>query len=514
MRLTSKLVTYIIICTGVIVIPAVMFLSKKQNETLMAQAHIQARTLYKMVIITRQWVAENKDRVDPDPAIVTKEIGSYAAVMSDFRIKLTSHKLMNMDNKPDPFEKRGLDALLKGDREYQEILTNENNKKVYRYMAPLFVNKTCLNCHTENYKVGEIRGGVSITVALKNIEENISKNNKVFYSVGILTFISIIVLVSIFVRQVVLRHIRVLTESASSFMAGDYSVRTNIKSKDEIEELSNAFDNMSENIQKNDELMKEKLNEAVGKYVDILEELKEKNVQLESVSKLKTDILDSVSHEIRTPLTKILSFTELLEDRNIFENEEQRKKSMQAIKRNAKNLNHLFNEIITLSRLEHGNYNYHLNTVRPHHMIKDCLKNFESDIETKKLNVDFLVPEDFTICVDTEGLHLVLNNLIGNAVKYNCEEGSLEVNYFEDEKYKGLIFKDSGVGIPDDDIDKITRRFFRSSNVKRDYSGTGLGLSIVLRVLQDHNAVMEVKSIEGEFTEFKVKFPKRLSCDK
>ena len=94
----------------------------------------------------------------------------------------------------------------------------------------------------------------------------------------------------------------------------------------------------------------------------------------------------------------------------------------------------------------------------------------------------------------------MVNNLISNSIKYNKENGAIEISAEEKDEKIILSFYDTGIGIPGDKIQKITQRFYRVENIKKKYTGSGLGLSIVKRIIDDLNGELEIKSKEGSFT--------------
>ncbi|WP_265821694.1 ATP-binding protein [Geovibrio ferrireducens] len=507
MRLTLKLITNIVIVTVIFVVLSTMFLWQRQKEIIIEQAHIQAKTLFEMILITRQWVAENRNDVRPVPAVVTKELSKYAGVMSRFRFHITSTSLINPENAPDEFEVRALTALAGGKAEYDETI-EEGKNKIYRYMAPLYINEACLECHIyQGYTVGDLRGGISVSVPLDEIEASIDRNNRFFYMAGIVTFLGIVITISILVRRLVLTKLDILADAASSFKSGDYTRSVDIDTDDEIEELAEAFNLMRESILQNEDNLKRRLKDVTGKYVMLVNELEHKNDELRSVNSFKTEILDSISHEIRTPLTKILAYSELLLKPELENDVNLRYKSAETIRKSSKALNRLFNEIITLSRLEHKQHDYHFAPVKIASMFEETLAFFEQDIKEKKLRLSADIPENLVVCVDADVFKYLIDNLLSNAIKFNRQEGELSVRAFRKDGWAYFTVRDTGCGIPQHEIENVKKRFYRASNVKKDYPGTGLGLSIVNRVVHAHKGSLEIESELGEYTEFRVILP-------
>ncbi|PLX66637.1 MAG: histidine kinase [Denitrovibrio sp.] len=514
MKLTAKLIFSITIVSIVIISATINFFWVSQRQLLLQQAHAQAKTLFEMLVVTRQWVAENRDSIKPVPAVATKELSEYAKVMTDFRFHITSDILINPENAPDDFEKDAMAMFRKDAREYSEI-TTVKKEKYYRYMAPLYVNEACLECHEyQGYKSGDLRGGISIMLPLKDLEQALAQNNRNYYMIAFLSFIGILVTMTMLMKALVLKNVDKLTAAASSYKTGDFSEKLVMKTSDEIQELAEAFEIMRQSIVENEDRLKEELKRVTGQYQTVMEELKERNKELKSVNLFKTDILDSLSHELRTPLTKIIAFSNLLMQENVESDTEVKSKSLDAINRSAKLLNTLFNEIITLSRLESKQYTYHFIPVEIYKLTSEIIELFEKEISDKELDVTIEMPKDIVICVDGESFRHVITNLLTNAIKFSTPGGKINFSYYIEGDYKVLEVKDTGVGIPEDEIGKITERFFRGSNVKREYSGTGLGLSIVNRIIDGHNGKFEIKSSLGQGSVFKLLIPIDLECSK
>ena len=185
------------------------------------QAKTEARALFHSIVITRKWNAvhggvyvekkagmiSNPYLDDPDitstdgrvftkknPALMTREISAYAEQEGLFRFNITSLKPLNPDNRPDAFEERALTLFEQGEKEaFQSEM--QKGKMVFRYMAPLFVDKECLTCHAiQGYRMGQVRGGISVTFDVKDIKKIQDTYTYIFIAFG---FFSISVLLCI-----------------------------------------------------------------------------------------------------------------------------------------------------------------------------------------------------------------------------------------------------------------------------------------------------------------------------
>ena len=514
MRLMSKIILIICIVVSIVSIPAITLLWKNQQKTVREQAHIRAQAIYQMIVVTRQWLADNREAVDPVPAVVTKELAKYADHMATFKFHITSDRLVNPENAPNNFEKYALkkienDNLL----EYADVHIDDNKNKFYRYAAPLYINQSCLACHdNQDYRIDNVRGLISIEFPLEEMENSIASSNKITSYAVIIGLIILIVSISFSIYMLVIRHLRTLQKAADAMRLG-IREETNIETDDEIENLSLAFDQMSLQIVNNEEILKSNLQQAVSKYIDLVKELELKNEKLDSLNKLKSDLLDSVAHEIRTPLTKILSYSELLNDERVLRQSDMREKFTLALKHNVNVLKNMFNDIITLSRLEHDQHTYHHIPIQIEYLIQDLIYNNEIDIISKNLQIMQHI-EPYTINVDGETFSIAISNILSNAIKYSKENGVIEINGRKENNNYILTFKDYGIGITQEDILKLFERFHRGANAKKEYPGTGLGLSIVSRIIKAHKGNIEIQSELNKYTIVTVTIPLINDCNK
>ncbi|HET6364445.1 MAG TPA: DUF3365 domain-containing protein, partial [Nitrospirota bacterium] len=165
---------------------------------------IQARVVFNTILLTRKWNAnyggvyvEKKEGVesspylkDPDvrtidgrvftkrnPALMTREISEFAEKESLFKFHLTSLKLLNPHNQSDEFEAQALRMFERGEKSEVGRVEQINNRSYFRYMAPLYVEDECLQCHREqNYNLGDVRGGISITFDIEDIQHKLKQN--------------------------------------------------------------------------------------------------------------------------------------------------------------------------------------------------------------------------------------------------------------------------------------------------------------------------------------------------
>lgn len=221
---------------------------------------------------------------------------------------------------------------------------------------------------------------------------------------------------------------------------------------------------------------------------------------------LRREFSANVSHELKTPLMSISGYAELIENGMV--RSEDIPEFAGRIHQEANRLTALVQDIIQLSKLEEGNGEFPVEEVNLYEMTCDIIKNLEHAAGKKKVEV-FLTGEPLKICGVRHILFEMLYNLMDNGIKYNVENGWLQVELWESRDKIFWQVKDSGIGIAREDQERIFERFYRvDKSHSRQTGGTGLGLSIVKHGALMHNANIRTESQPGEGTTITLEFPK------
>ena len=227
---------------------------------------------------------------------------------------------------------------------------------------------------------------------------------------------------------------------------------------------------------------------------------------LTELNKAKTVFFSNISHEFRTPLTLMLCpLEELISNKNISSSVQE---SLLVTHRNALRMQKLVNNLLDFSRIEAGKINATYEPVNLSSFTIDLASTFRSAIE--KEGIQFVVDCSLLskeVWIDRDMWEKVVINLLSNAYKYTFK-GQILVRLRESEGLINLIVKDTGVGIPDSDLEKIFERFHRVEPVMgRTLEGTGIGLSLVKELVKLHDGSISVESKLNEGTQFTVRLP-------
>lgn len=237
-------------------------------------------------------------------------------------------------------------------------------------------------------------------------------------------------------------------------------------------------------------------------------ELEMQKVQIDEANRLKSEFLSSMSHELRTPLNAVIALTSVLSKRLKDKIPTEEYSFLDIIERNGKSLLALINDILDLSRIEAGKTEIQYRIFSLKEEVDSILLTFRTQAETKNIilqnNIGTDIPQ---ITTDLNMCQHILQNLIGNAVKFT-DNGSVEISALLVDNKVHVSIKDTGIGIPKDQIPNIFEEFRQVDGTSsRRHEGTGLGLAIVDRYCRLIDAEMEVESELGEGSIFTMILP-------
>lgn len=504
-------------------------ISLRHEELVMEQMKIQAKALFEQIVITRRWIADHggvyveklpwveanpylktpqmtdvggKKYVKENPAMVTKQLSKYAQRDKLYSFHITSLKLMNPDNAPDAFEKTALQAFdEKKIREMSKVEKIEGSH-FFRYIAPLYVEAACLECHSDQgYKIGDIRGAISISVPMEYAFSVINSDRRNMVIGGLLMVMALMLVLFVITGRLVLTPVRKIRNFMTDFSKTGNPGFPVLQTGDEIEDLSRSFLEMAQSIDGYHSRLQEKIGAATN-------ELKEKNEALLKLNRGKSDFIAKISHELRTPLTSIRGAMDYLYVKmNVWEKTEGGEDIavfFEVIKKNADRLIRLVNNMLDFERIELGALEMRFAELNLRDVFREIITGFRSEALQKNVELR-LEGGDILAVADEDRIRQVMINLISNALNFSPETSEITVVLKDegDKVYAGVT--DRGCGIAEGEEEKIFGQFY-SRGTK---NGTGLGLAICKGIIEAHNGEIGLESGTGRGSCFYFRIPKR-----
>lgn len=330
---------------------------------------------------------------------------------------------------------------------------------------------------------GVIIGKLSLGVSIESIREQLNSTKKNFLIIVFVLFIIGSVLIYSF-SQFITNSLRSVVESALIITSGDLSHRASVGSQDEIGHLAAAFNTMVDNLQK-----------AL---------IKERDMRI-----LKTRFVNTISHEFRTPLTGITISAEIIEHYDEILSKDQKLQEIHKIKNRVNELTDLMDDFLLHSTVETLRDFFSITPINFRQILEHSIDDIRRIAQDEEITLNVhLTEQDFIIDGDANILHYVCSSLLSNAVKFSHRGSSINVSlaYAPEQESLALTIEDSGIGIPESDIDFIFTQFYRGSNTA-EIPGTGIGLSISKEFIDLHHGTISAQSTLHHGSTFTVIIP-------
>lgn len=242
-----------------------------------------------------------------------------------------------------------------------------------------------------------------------------------------------------------------------------------------------------------------------GQTVGMVSVLSDISKQKE-LDRLKTNFVSSVTHELRTPLVAIDKSISLILTKSAGEISPTQEEFLSIAQRNIKRLSNLINDLLDLSKLEAGKMEIKAKPTLIEYVVNESVETLKNWSKTKSISIEKKIEEGIgEVNIDPDRIIQVLNNLIGNAIKFTPNNGNIIVSVSSHNEGKEAVFtvEDNGLGIAKEDLPKIFNKFYQAGErVASDINGTGIGLSIVREIVQLHGGKIWVESEKGQGARF------------
>jgi len=229
--------------------------------------------------------------------------------------------------------------------------------------------------------------------------------------------------------------------------------------------------------------------------------------ELAEIDRLKDEFISVASHELRTPVTAVIGYLDLMKDKISPQDMVKVDEDFKILNSLTKDLNGLINELLDVSRIEQKRLKMSLTTVDINGVINEVIKNLTPLAKEKNLTVNFTQISLPQIKSDPDRLRQVLTNLINNSIKYTLK-GEVSITSEIKDKFIKISVKDTGIGIPADQIPNLFTKFNRIKDEKtKEVRGTGLGLWITKQIIELLGGKIYVESIYGTGSSFSFTLP-------
>ena len=514
--LSLKFVIGVSIVLAVTTGTSIYFINKNHEKLVIEQVDQQAKALFRQIVLTRKWISDHggvfvervpwkepspylaepeiidthgKKYIKQSPAMVTKELSKYARKQGLYWFHITSLKLINPENAPDEFERTALkDFETRGTKEATTI-EKISSAYFYRYIAPLYVEETCLKCHShQGYRTGDVRGAISVTVPMDSALGMISSGRRDLIIASSVTIGILMLVLFIMMKELVIRPVNELKTSIEDFSKGRKTRTTAVSTGDELEDLSNSFADMSQTLSEYHIDLEHKVQKATRGF-------EEANMKLMELNEKKSDFIAKISHELRTPMTSIKGAMDYISAKLSRDSRDagELTEFLDVIKNNADRLIRLVNDTLDLERIESGMFDLHYSQVDLLSLIKEVAISFQSTAGEKNITFKITADPGSLVDADEDRIRQVLINLVSNALTYGPGNSEIEMTVKENEESVTAYVRDEGPGIPDDIRGKIFDKFYTIG--KRH--GTGLGLAICKGIIEAHKGEINVTSNRG-----------------
>ncbi len=240
---------------------------------------------------------------------------------------------------------------------------------------------------------------------------------------------------------------------------------------------------------------------------DYAAELERANQELRKIDEMKSEFVSIASHELRTPLAAIKNAVQLMLQGKTGEINENQTKFLSMAERNINRLTNILNSLLDLSRMESGKINLKFEEVDLKNSIDFILSSLKPQADGKSIRLRMETPGDLPLAyADREKLEQILTNLLGNAIKFTPEGGEISISakpFQEEEDTVAISVRDSGIGIPKDQLGRIFEKFHQvEDSLRRSTTGTGLGLAITKGLVEAHHGKIWVESEIGRGATF------------
>ncbi|MCG6931836.1 MAG: DUF3365 domain-containing protein, partial [Desulfofustis sp.] len=369
--------------------------------------------------------------------------------------------------------------------EYIEI-ESADKKKTLRYIAPLLVKESCLTCHSEHgYKVGDIRGALSISIPIEWADAVIKKNMRKILMLGVCSVILVSALMYVLFNALVTSRLSKLELAMDSYPDAVNPDTMLPTGDDEIGRLSSRFSALCERL------------EHSSKKLDQAQQQAFYNEKMAALGQITAGI----AHEINNPLGGLLNCVKNMQDDP--RNAEMHTRYLPLLDKGLHQIETVMRQLLNFGR----NEPLQLRRFEVDEEIRECISLLEYRMKDIDVTLDLSIAR--SCCIDAEAFKQIIVNIGLNAIQAMPDGGHLAVSSRFRDGFLEIVFSDNGVGIPPDIQDRIFDPFFTTKDIGQ---GTGLGLAVTYSLVKKMGGEISVKSTPKKGSVFTVTLPASDQC--
>ncbi len=318
---------------------------------------------------------------------------------------------------------------------------------------------------------GELIGAVRMISSLETAEKQITIVILASIAACLLFLILVIASNSYFIRSILIPVTRI-NEVAKEIAAGQYGMRLHKTYDDEIGQLCDSINNMSDEIAK--------------------------------AERIKNEFISSVSHELRTPLTAIAGWSETLTSMGA-QNPEDVMMGLDIIQKESRRLTQMVEELLDFARMESGRMTLNIEIFDLSKELYEAIYMYENLLQSSGMTLHYKKePDSYIVSGDKHRMKQVFLNIIDNAAKYGMSGGKIEISLYRQENTIVTCVRDWGNGIPEAELPFVKEKFYKGSSKQR---GSGIGLAVTDEIVKMHNGSLDITSRVGSGTAVYIKIP-------
>ncbi|MFZ3588506.1 sensor histidine kinase [Bacillus sp. DJP31] len=277
----------------------------------------------------------------------------------------------------------------------------------------------------------------------------------------------------------ILKSIQSIAKESKRVADGDFNGTVPKIGPLEMQELAESFNNMSAN-------------------------LSSMFTKLKQSEESRKQLIANVSHDLRTPLSSIQSYVEALQD-GIIEDESTKEKYLKTIQLETERLGTLIEDLFQLSQLEAGKMQFLPKAYHVDQLLLECIQPLEIKLKQNQVSISVKIsPEISSVLIVPDQMRRVIFNLLQNAIYYSHPDSTIKIEAQNvDTDYVFISVEDEGIGIEEDELDKVFERFYRVEKSRnKTLGGSGLGLAIAKEIVELHGGKIKVESTFGQGSKF------------